>query len=104
MSTTGKKILFAFLPTMAVGGVLTLAFYQQGNISLLPGIWLSLYGAAVITAGVYSVAIIPIMGALFLLLGIAVLLTPLPVNLMLGIGMGGLHIIFGFFVWRDHGG
>lgn len=103
-STTGKKLLFAFSPAMAVGAILTLVFYQQGNISLLPGIWLSLYGAALITAGAYSVKIIPMMGTLFLLLGSIVLLTPAPVNLMLGIGMGGLHILFGFFIWRNYGG
>lgn len=103
-STTGKKLLLAFCPTMTVGGILTLALYQQGNIAWLPGIWLSLYGAAVITAGVYSVAIIPVMGAAFLLLGGIVLLTPMPVNLALGLGMGGLHIIFGCLVWRNYGG
>jgi hypothetical protein len=103
-STNGKKLMFAFFPAMTVGGVLTLAFYLQGNISWLPGIWLSLYGAAVMTAGAYSVAIIPVMGALFLLLGSTVLLTDFSTNLALGIGLGGLHIVFGYFVWRDHGG
>jgi hypothetical protein len=103
-STNGKKLLFAFLPTMTVGGVLTLALFLQGNISWLPGIWLSVYGASVMTAGAYSVEIIPVMGALFLLLGALVLLTPVPANLVLGIGMGGFHIVFGIFVWRNYGG
>jgi hypothetical protein len=103
-STNGKKLLFAFMPTMSVGAVLTLSLFLQGNISWLPGIWLSLYGASVMTAGAYSVEIIPVMGALFLLLGAMVLLTPVPANLVLGIGMGGFHIVFGIFVWRNYGG
>jgi len=103
-STNGKKLMFAFFPAMTVGGVLTLSFFLQGNISLLPGIWLSLYGAAVMTAGAYSVAIIPVMGVLLLLLGSTVLLTSLSSDLALGLGLGGLHIVFGYFVWRDYGG
>ncbi len=103
-STNGKKLWFAFFPAMTVGGVLTLSLFLQGNISWLPGIWLSLYGAAVMTAGAYSVAIIPVMGVLFLLLGSTVLLTNLPSNLALGLGMGGFHMVFGYFVWRDYGG
>lgn len=103
-STNGKKLLFAFFPAMAVGGVLTLFFFLKGNVSWLPGIWLSLYGAAVMTAGAYSVAVIPIMGAIFLLMGSIVLLSSLPSNLILGLCMGGLHIIFGLCIWRDYGG
>lgn len=104
LSTNGKKLLFAFFPAMTVGGILTLAFFLQGQLSWLPGIWLSLYGAAVMTAGAYSVAIIPVMGAAFILLGSVVLLTNLSSALALGIGMGGLHIVFGFIVWRNCGG
>jgi hypothetical protein len=103
-STNGKKLLFAFFPAMAVGGVLTLSFFLSGDISLLPGIWLSLYGASMMTAGAYSVAVIPVMGALFLILGSIVLLTNMPTDLALGLGMGGLHIVLGVLVWRDYGG
>ncbi len=103
-SSSGKKLLLAFLPAMAVGAVLTLAFFLRGDTSWLPGIWLSLYGAAVMTAGAYSVAVIPTMGALFLLAGSIVLLTNLPGNLVLGLTLGGLHIVFGVIVWRDYGG
>jgi hypothetical protein len=103
-STSGRKLLLAFLPAMVIGGVLTLALYLRDDLSLLPGLWLCLYGVAVMTAGAYSVRIIPLMGALFMLLGTAVLLAPLPPNLMLGLGFGGLHIVFGVLVWRRHGG
>ena len=103
-SASGKKLLLAFFPAMAVGAVLTLTFFLQDYTSWLPGIWLSLYGAAVMTAGAYSVAVIPIMGGLFLLTGSAVLLTTMPGNLLLGLTMGGLHIVFGAIIWRNYGG
>jgi len=103
-SSNGKKLLFAFFPAMTAGGLLTLASVLQGNFSWLPGIWLSIYGAAVMTGGAHSVGALPMMGALFMLLGALVLLAGFPGDLMLGLGMGGLHIVFGSIVWRYHGG
>ncbi len=104
LSSNGKKLLLAFFPAMAVGGVLTLNFFLRDQVATLPGIWLSLYGAAVMTAGAYSVAAIPVMGGIFLLLGSLVLLTDLSGDLFLGVGFGLLHIGFGFFIWRHYGG
>lgn len=104
LSTTGKRLLFAFIPPMAVGAVMTMVSYLQGNYAWLPGIWLSLYGASVMTAGAYSVVILPVMGACFMILGAALLLFPLPVNTGLAIGFGGLHIVFGLVIWRNYGG
>lgn len=103
-SASGRKLLLAFLPTMTVGGLLTLSYFLQGRVGLLPGIWLGLYGAAVMTAGVWSVRVIPVMGALFLALAMWVLFTPVPADLMLAVGFGGLHIVFGIWIWRYHGG
>ena len=104
LSPGGRKLLFAFIPGMIVGGLITLSFLLAGHIALLPGIWLSIYGAAVMTAGAWSVSIVPIMGALFLVLGAITLLTSVSGDLMLALGMGGLHILFGILIWRHHGG
>jgi hypothetical protein len=103
-SASGRKLLLAFIPAMSVGGVLTLALFLRGDIGLLPGIWLSIYGAAVTTAGAHSVRIIPVMGVGFMVLGTLVLLLPLSADLLLGIGFGGLHIAFGLLLWRRYGG
>jgi hypothetical protein len=103
-SGSGRKLLFAFLPTMAVGAVVTLAFYLQGNTVLLPGLWLILYGAGVMTAGAHSIRPVPLMGFLFIMLGSAQLLVPATTNLTLALGFGGLHLAFGILIWRQHGG
>lgn len=110
-STTGRKVLFAFFPPMAVGAVLTVFMWQRDTIPVLPGIWLCLYGAAVMTAGAYSVSLIPVMGGVFLGLGAMLLLfTPTGAdslvvgNLVFGLSMGGLHLLFGYRIWRDYGG
>lgn len=103
-SASGRKLLLAFIPAMGVGGVLTLALFLRGDLTLLPGIWLSVYGAAVTTAGAHSVRIVPVMGGCFMLLGALTLLLALPADLLLGLGFGGLHIVFGLLLWRHHGG
>ncbi len=103
-SGSGRKLLFAFLPTMAVGAIVTLAFQLQGNTLLLSGLWLILYGAAVMTAGAHSIKPIPVMGLLFILLGSLQLLGLAPMNLSMGLGFGGLHVVFGILIWRRHGG
>ncbi|MDP1932390.1 MAG: hypothetical protein Q8L60_13135 [Gammaproteobacteria bacterium] len=103
-SPSGRKLLLAFLPAMAAGGLVTLSFFLSGHVALLPGIWLSLYGAAVMTAGAWSVRIIPVMGGMFMVFGAVTLLGPVSGDFMLALGMGGLHIIFGILIWRHHGG
>ena len=101
---TTKKLLAAFLPAMTVGGLLTLVLYQQELTVLLPGIWLSLYGAAVITAGAWSVRVLPLMGLVFMAFGALALLTPISTDLLMALGFGGLHLGFGWVIWRYYGG
>lgn len=103
-SSSGRKLLLAFVPAMAVGGMLTLSCYLSGTIALLPGIWLSIYGAAVMTAGLWSIRIIPLMGGVFLALGAMVMFTGISADLMLASGLGGVHILFGLLIWRRYGG
>ena len=103
-SHTGRKLLLAFTPPMTAGALLTLALYLEHGLAMLPGVWLTLYGAGVMTAGAYSVRAIPIMGAAFIALGAVALLAPLPGDLLLAAGMGGLHVVFGVVVWRSYGG
>ena len=100
----GRRLLLAFSPPMAVGALLTAALYLGGEVGLLPGVWLGLYGAGVMTGGAYSVRVIPVMGAAFIALAGVALLTTLPGDLLLGLGFGGLHVVFGLIVWSRYGG
>ena len=101
----GRKFVAGFTPAMFAGAVLSLAFVQAGLATFLPGMWLLLYGVAVVSGGWASVRVVPIMGACFMAAGVAALLIPgLPANLLLAAGFGGIHIVFGTVIATNYGG
>lgn len=105
LSGSARKLLFSFSPVFVVGMVVTVAFLQRGMTALLPGVWMLLYGTAVVAAGAFSVRIVPVMGAAFLCLGSAALFTPPAWSTALMMtGFGLLHIVFGILIARRHGG
>lgn len=71
----GKRVLFAMLPAMAVGGALTLGFAIQGRLDFIFPIWMLCYGAALVAAGAHSISSVRMLG-LFMLLGGAVSMIP----------------------------
>jgi hypothetical protein len=104
-SGPARKFALVFTPPLAVGAFLTAAILQAGAGTLLPGLWLCMYGTAIIAGGAFSVRIVPVMGVGFLCAGIAALFSP-PAwgNIWLAAAFGGLHIIFGAIIARRHGG
>ncbi|HKR07852.1 MAG TPA: hypothetical protein VJS39_01570 [Gemmatimonadaceae bacterium] len=104
-SGPGRKFLLSFSPPMFVGALLTLVLYRAGIVEAIPGMWLLLYGTAVVTGGAFSVRLIPVMGICFMLAGMLALFTPQAWNdwIML-VAFGGLHIAFGIPIARRHGG
>ena len=105
VSGPAQKLALAFAPAMVVGALLTAALLRIGANELLPGVWLLLYGTAVVAGGTFSVRIIPVMGLCFMTLGAASLFTPAWIGewLMVG-GFGVVHVIFGIQIARRHGG
>ncbi len=105
LTGSARKLLFSFTPVAAVGMLVTFAFMKRGMIPLLPGMWMLLYGTAVVAAGAFSVRIVPVMGAAFILTGAVALFAPATWSTALMIaGFGALHIVFGFVIARRHGG
>ena len=96
------RFAIAFGPPVLAGGALTWALAARGYYELLPALWLLLYGAGVVAGGIASVRVVPIMGGMFFVLGLVALVTS--GNLMLAIGFGGLHIIFGSIIAWRYGG
>jgi len=105
LSAPIRKFALAFIPAIIAGAVLTLAILQGNALELLPATWLLCYGAAVMAAGAFSVRAIPVMGACFLALGLACILTPASWgNTLLTAGFGGVHVGFGLYIAVRHGG
>ena len=105
LSGTARKLLFSFTPVFAIGMVVTIALHQRGMTALLPGMWMLLYGAAVVAAGAFSVRIVPVMGAAFIATGaVALFAPPAWTTALLIFGFGLLHIVFGVLIARRHGG
>jgi len=101
----GRQFFLSFCPPVAAGGILTWVFYQQNAWGVMPGMWLLLYGAGVVTAGAFSVRVVPIMGLCFMLLGAVALASPAVLgNFFLAFGFGVFHIVFGIVIARRYGG
>ncbi len=104
-SRPGRKFVLALLPPMLAAAVLSAVIYRAGIFYLLPGVWLLLYGAGIVTGGAYSVKVVPMMGLCFMFAGMVALLSPPAwANSIMAAGFGGLHIIFGTIIARRYGG
>ena len=104
-SGPGRKFLFSFAPPIVVGGLLTFALYANGASGLLPGVWLLLYGTAIVTGGAFSVRVVPVMGFCLMSLGAAALVAPAAWgDALMAVGFGALQIGFGIWIARHHGG
>jgi hypothetical protein len=105
LTQPGRKFLLTLFPPLLAGGVISGAIYGTGLCRLLPGIWLLLYGVGVISAGTFSVRVVPVMGLCFMLAGVAALFCPAAwANAVMAAGFGGLHILFGTIIARRYGG
>jgi hypothetical protein len=100
-----QRLALAFAPAMFIGAVLTGALLRNGLSSLLTPLWLLSYGAAVTAAGMFSVRVIPVMGACFVVLGTVAALVPTGFETwLMAAGFGGLHAVFGVLIARRYGG
>jgi hypothetical protein len=105
LSVPGRRLFVGLLPALFAGGVMTVALLRADDSRQIPGVWLLLYGVAVMQAGAFSVRTIPVMGAAFVLAGAIAL--PMPwwwANVMLAVGFGIVHLGFGAFIASRHGG
>jgi hypothetical protein len=104
-SGPGRKFALGFAPPMIVGALLTFALYRDGDLRLLPGMWLLLYGTAVVSGGSFSVRVVPMMGICFIALGAAAAVSPPSWgNAYMMAGFGGLQILFGLIIAQKYGG
>lgn len=101
----GRRFALALVPSLLAGAALTLALARLGAFGVLPGLWLLLYGSAVLAAGAHSVRPVPALGAFLLGLGLLAVGVPARLgDLLLAAGFGLGHVVTGLVIARHHGG
>jgi hypothetical protein len=104
-SGPGRRFLLSFAPPILVGGLLTVALFRAGAFAALPGVWLLLYGTAIVTGGAFSVRVVPLMGLCLMAFGAVALFVPPGLgDVLMAAGFGALQIGFGIWIARHHGG
>lgn len=101
----GRRFLLCLIPALLVGAVLTAALLSTPQQILLPALWMMLYGVGVLAAGTYAAPPVMYMGGAFIVAGLFSHALPWEwSNVLLGVTFGGLHLVFGYQVFRHHGG
>ncbi len=107
-----RKFFLQLAPPWAAAALLTAVLTGRGEVALLPGLWLLLYGVGMAAGGALSVRAIAVTGMIFMLLGGLALAAASGGSstgwergdLFLGLGFGGVHLGLGAWIFRRHGG
>lgn len=101
----GRKFVLSLAPPLIAGALISFALARVDSLDVLPGIWLLLYGAGVVTGGAFSVRVVPVMGFCFMSIGaVALFVSPDYGNWLMAAGFGITHIVFGLIIARRYGG
>lgn len=105
LTGAGRKAAVSLSPPLVAAALLTIVLYRVGHTSVLPGLWLLLYGAGIVTAGAFSVRVVPVMGLCLMTVGALALFSP-PTwgDACMAVGFGGVQILFGAIITRRFGG
>ena len=104
-SPAARRFFVSYFAPIVAAAMITFMLLRAQWYEAMPAVWMLCYGASFISSGAYSIRVVPQMGICFMLLGIAAALVPFPLsNTLLGIGFGGLHILFGIIIARNYGG
>jgi hypothetical protein len=105
LTEPARRFAVSFSVPILVGAVLTAGLVRVGATDLVPGTWLLLYGTAMLAGGAFSVPAVPVLGICFTVFGAVALFVPSAWSHgLMAAGFGGLHVLFGGFIARRHGG
>jgi hypothetical protein len=104
-AAVGRRFAISLAAPLVSGAALTWGLWRNGDWALMPPVWLLLYGTGALAGGVFTVAAVRLLGLAFMALGVAALVTPPGWgNVWLGVGFGALHLLFGLYIAKRHGG
>lgn len=99
------RFFLTLAPAFVAGGILTVALTDTVGRETIAGIWLLLYGVGIAACGLFSIPVVLIAGFAFMGLGTVALAAPAAwAPWLLGAGFGGIHLVLGALIIRDHGG
>lgn len=105
VGAVGRRFALGMSAPLVAGASITYALWQAGDYAVMPATWLLLYGAGVVTGGMFSAPVVRTTGVCFMAVGLAAIVAPQDWGTgLLAIGFGGLHIGFGIHIARHHGG
>lgn len=112
ISIPARKFLLGLTPAVVAGAIISAAILirspetnQQLVSQQLSGVWLLLYGVGIVNGGSFSVRAVPLMGIAFMILGTLTLISgSVSHDVAMGAGFGLVHIGFGLYIARRHGG
>ncbi|HEX8029689.1 MAG TPA: hypothetical protein VF491_14545 [Vicinamibacterales bacterium] len=100
-----RRFALGMAAPFVAGAAITYELWAVRNFTVMAPAWLLLYGAGVLTGGIFSVPVVRAVGVCFMAFGIAAILTPPEWgNVWLALGFGGLQVTFGAYIYRNHGG
>jgi hypothetical protein len=100
-----RRFALGMAAPFVAGAAITYQLWATRSFTVMAPAWLLLYGAGVLTGGIFSVAVVRLIGVCFMSLGLVAIATPPEWgNIWLAIGFGGLHVAFGTYIARNHGG
>lgn len=103
--TVATRFFLTLAPAFAAGGILTAALTDTVGREVIAGIWLLLYGVGIAACGLFSIPVLLIAGFAFMGLGTVTLAAPAAwAPWLLATGFGGIHLILGGLIIKDHGG
>ena len=103
--TNARRFALGIAAPLVAGAAITYELWTVRNFTVMAPAWLLLYGAGVLTGGMFSVPVVRALGVCFMAAGIAAVVTPAEWGTVwLAIGFGGLHVGFGAYIARNHGG
>lgn len=99
------RFFLTLTPAFVVGAILTVALLETVSRDVIAAIWLLMYGVGLAACGTFSIPIVLIAGLGFIGLGTVTLAAPPTwTTAMLALGFGGIHLILGTIIARNHGG
>ncbi len=102
---SARRFALGMAAPFVAGAAITYELWAVRSFTVMAPAWLLLYGAGVLSGGIFSVPIVRAIGVCFMGLGLAAIATPPEWgNLWLAIGFGGMHVAFGIYIARNHGG